>query len=1405
MTPGSGSTAPTVASALVELETALLAHPAVVDCVVRAKRAEGQDAAIAYVVTARPCTAEQLETHINALMPGAPPTALVFLSSLPLTGAGELDEARVDAIAIADEQTARAWTSALERLPGVTRAVVTTHEATSAPPAIHLLDVLPEMVVGTAPEAPSAAPLPRRAAAAAAAPSEAARSEVRGPELRVDQDPSTLFASLERAAREHGTTALTYLRADGSTRVQSYVELLGEVLRIGSGLRAIGVLPQDKVLFQFDLHEDWVAAFWGCVAAGAIPVPLPAAAAYRGDDSAAGKLVNAWQMFDRPLVLTTSARLPAIRAMFASLGDGAVRVAALDALRESDAVGDGYAADPDELALIMLTSGSTGAPKGVMLSHRNLLSMAAGVQQMFGCASSDVTLNWMPMDHVAGLVMSHQRDVFFACSQVHAATELVLQRPVTWLDLLDRYRVTITFAPNFAYGLVNECAGAIAAGRWDLSTVRTIFNGGEAVVARTARRFMTLLAPHGLARTAMCPAWGMSETSSGVVFSSSFALETTSDDDPFVEVGGPIGGFAMRIVDNDGRLVEQGTIGHLQVSGPAVTCGYYQRPDLDAQAFTDDRWFRTGDLAIVRDGRLAITGRAKDDININGVKYFSHEIEGVVDAVPGVAVSFTAACAVRRPLADSEELAVFCVPSVSDERRVAALIGEVRRAVVTRVGIVPSFVIPVTRDEIPKTSLGKIQRTALRQRFEDGGFAAHLKHLDISTASANTVPSWFFRPAWRPKRIARSAAPDDGRATVVFADDAIAPALLTLLDERRRRAVVVRAGTAFEGATDRGFAIRPDHADDYRRLADTLRAEGIEIGAIVHVWGSGPGRSSDDERARSLLSVLFAASALSTVSSSAQVRLLVAATAAQAVGEHEEIDVERSGVLGLMKSIPHELPTLSARHVDVTGMTAAAAAAALFEESLDAAAEPEVAYRGGVRRVMRLERLALPETLTRDVAFKTGGMYLVTGGLGGVGVEIATFLLKKYAARVLAIGRTANAADGPGGSERLHAFNALSAAAAATEGAAFHYQAADIADADSVRTAVADACARWGTRLDGVFHLAGIFRDRLLAEETAATIDETFRPKVDGLAVAAGLLDSPDQLLVAFSSAYGHFGRFSGSAYAAASRAVDALVRRVARRGPKAVSIGWSEWEGLGMMRGWVATHSRAQGYAPMSHVQGSNSMILALRQESPVLLVGIDGQAAPIRPYVLDESRPVRRLAALVEATEDLAPEAIAAIRVVDRFGTPSPCEVARVPRLSDDAGHADEGRETQLPHADRVAMPTTELERQIAKVWQEVLGLDRVSVESTFFDVGGSSLLMARVYGRLKSELAGEISMTEMFRYPTIAALASHLSSADRAAAFAEQITIDRERGRDRRARALQARRGRVRGDDGQGAPAS
>jgi acyl-CoA synthetase (AMP-forming)/AMP-acid ligase II len=173
-------------------------------------------------------------------------------------------------------------------------------------------------------------------------------------------------------------------------------------------------------------------------------------------------------------------------------------------------------------------------PKGVMLNHHNLLCRSAGSAQMNGFSSLDVTLNWMPLDHVAGIIYFHLRDVYLGCQQIHGPTELVLQDPLKWLDWIDRYRVSITFAPNFAYGLVNDQAVEVGRRGWDLSSMRYVLNGAEAIVAKTARRFLDLLRPYGLAPSAMRPAWGMSETSSGVTYSDSFSLDLVKDDDAFV-------------------------------------------------------------------------------------------------------------------------------------------------------------------------------------------------------------------------------------------------------------------------------------------------------------------------------------------------------------------------------------------------------------------------------------------------------------------------------------------------------------------------------------------------------------------------------------------------------------------------------------------------------------------------------------------------------------------------------------------------------------------------------------------------------------------------------------------------------------------------------------------------------
>lgn len=165
---------------------------------------------------------------------------------------------------------------------------------------------------------------------------------------------------------------------------------------------------------------------------------------------------------------------------------------------------------------MLMTSGSTGLPKAVRLTHRNVLTRSAATEQMNGLGADDVSLNWIPLDHVTGVVMFHLRDVYLGCRQVHAPTSWILQDPLRWMDLADRHRVTVTWAPNFAFGLLAEQAHRFTGRAWDLSPMRLVMNAGEVVVASAARAFLHTLEPFGLPQDVMHPGWGMSETCSVV-------------------------------------------------------------------------------------------------------------------------------------------------------------------------------------------------------------------------------------------------------------------------------------------------------------------------------------------------------------------------------------------------------------------------------------------------------------------------------------------------------------------------------------------------------------------------------------------------------------------------------------------------------------------------------------------------------------------------------------------------------------------------------------------------------------------------------------------------------------------------------------------------------------------------
>ncbi|BCL84582.1 non-ribosomal peptide synthetase [Ktedonobacteria bacterium brp13] len=508
------------------------------------------------------------------------------------------------------------------------------------------------------------------------------------------------------------------------------------------GLHHAGVQPQDTVILQLANNEQCIPMFWGCQLAGVVPAPLAVPPTYQQLSSATHKVHDAWVLLDHAVVITNHEMLPELLNWAKELGLEQFRALAIEDLFVHEGDTEWYHASPDDLALLLLTSGSTGAPKAVMLNHCHVLSMVTGMIQMFGFSVQDVTFNWMPFDHVGGLIMMHMRDIYLGSQEINVSNQTILFDPLQWLDGIDHYRATVTWAPNFAFGLIADYAEEIRSRNWDLSSMHSMFNGGEAVVAKVGRRFLALLEPHGLPADAIRPAWGMSETSSGVIFSRTFLRETVKDEDAFVEVGTPIPGLSMRIVDDTNQLLVEGSIGHFQVKGLSVTSGYYHRPELNQSVFTDDGWFATGDLGFIQKGRLTITGRTKDTIIINGVNYYSHSIEAAVEELSEIETSYTAACAVRKSSDTTDQLAIFFVlSSPLDDHHLTQLLRKIRYYVTKAIGITPEYLLPVEQDMIPKTAIGKIQRPQLKQVFEKGGFADLLKHLERVSSGGTSQKS----------------------------------------------------------------------------------------------------------------------------------------------------------------------------------------------------------------------------------------------------------------------------------------------------------------------------------------------------------------------------------------------------------------------------------------------------------------------------------------------------------------------------------------------------------------------------------------------------------------------------------------------------------------------------------------
>ncbi|WP_329171607.1 SDR family NAD(P)-dependent oxidoreductase [Streptomyces sp. NBC_01477] len=1325
-------------------EELLRAAPALADAAVvprrRADRPDGEPELLAYVVPAGPVDLAGLAARLPA------PGSVVPVSRLPLTPDGHVDVSELLRLSVADPaEAARQEARLLDAHPGARIAVLST-AAVPAPlarvpvPGPHGAGAADS---GPAPGHPDSAapgahdgPPGQGGAGGPAADAPAALADGGPAPVIADR---TLVDTLLRAAGS-ATGDLVLLREDGGQTRLSYRELRDRALRALSGLRELGLGPGDRVILQLDDHTDFVTALWACLLGGQIAVPLAVPADYRVRDAATERLRGAWDLLGQPLVLTAGGRLAELREAAADGWPG-LRAAGADAVAAAAHPAQPHPAAPDDPALFMLTSGSTGRPKAVVLRHRNILARCAATCAANGLRHDDVSVNWLPLDHVGGVVMFHLRDVFLGCHQVHAPTRWVLQDPLRWLDLAHRFRATSTWAPNFAFGLVNDRAAELerrGAG-WDLSALRFVMNAGEAIVSRVARRWLRLLAPFGLPGTAMRPAWGMSETSSAMVYSDRFGLDTASDDDAFVEVGSPLPGTAVRIAGGTGdepRVLSEGEIGRLQVRGATVTTGYFAAPEQNAAAFTPDGWFDTGDLGRIRDGRLTLTGRAKDVVILNGVNYHSHEIESVVDELDCVEPSFTAAVAVRTASAATDELAVFFCPRGTAGHQEAAR--RVRQAVLDRVGVNPRHLLAVERAEIPKTEIGKIQRTALRTRFEAGGFAS--SRPDGGRADDGTVPDHFHRAEWIPRALSGEPGARDGAVLVLSDTQGVGERLARLLEAAGRRCVLIGGAHSPAGSVPDGVggpaADRP--------------------GTVVDLRAYGGPAPVDPDTARSDMHGLLR---LSRRTAHAEAVYVVTSHALTVLPDDPPA-LERAPLAGLVATLGHERSGTRVVHLDILPDDPDRTARLLGAEVARLPRERVVAHRAGRRLARRLVPAGAPASGSRRPPFRHGGRYLVTGGSGGIGQLLARMLADGYGARVLCLGRSPRpGADDP----------------------RIGYAAADVRDPDAVNRVLREAEKRWGAPLDGVLHLAGSFREAPLDSCAPADLDEALGAKAGGARVLDRLLrDRPGLLFVSFSSVNGLFGGASVGGYAAASAYLDALaVRQRRTHGLDAYSLAWSMWDETGMSTGYALKEATAaRGYRVLPPGEALASLAVALGREAPHQLVGLD----PARPWIAAHlAGPAEALAELTVYAES-EPAAGEAAR--DRFGTPLPPRSPVVGALPVDpaTGGVDRDRLAGIG-ASADGEPRDGLEAVIAATWAEVLGVRAITRDSSFFGLGGDSLQATRVHGLLQERLGRELPMAELFRRPTVRSLAESLEPAGAPAPAAGS------RGRSRAERRLRA----------------
>jgi len=538
--------------------------------------------------------------------------------------------------------------------------------------------------------------------------------------------PGLLRARAGEAPGGHGLSH----HADGEWVGWSWQEYRDRATRAGAGLRAAGVGPGDHVMLLIAEVDVAVTTLFGLWAAGAVPifVGLP----YRLDD------VPGFVAELRRTARRLEARALVVSDAFASLveDDAKPRVLAAGAL-DADGGEEWATVDPGSPALIQLTSGSTGHPRGVVLSHRAVLANLAAISAALPAGEGAREVTWLPLHHDMGLVGGLLYPLFNAFP-VNILSPLQFRTdPYLWLRTMSDVRATCTPGPPSAYAIATRLARRAAAEGLGLGALRCAMVGAEPIAPHVLRDFSAAFAPCGFRPEAFFPVYGLAEATVAVTFPG--VLDEThvdridrsqleregravpTDDGPtaleLVGVGRPLNGTELRVV-RAGEEVAEREEGELYVRAPSLMDGYFDDPEATAEAIDEDGWLATGDLGYIADGRLYVTGRAKDLIIKAGQNLMPAPIEEIAGGVEGVRAGCVVAVGVPSR-SRGTELVCVVAETKADEPEHPGIARRIREALRLR-GIAVDRIELVAPGEVPRTTSGKVRRREVARRLQDG-------------------------------------------------------------------------------------------------------------------------------------------------------------------------------------------------------------------------------------------------------------------------------------------------------------------------------------------------------------------------------------------------------------------------------------------------------------------------------------------------------------------------------------------------------------------------------------------------------------------------------------------------------------------------------------------------------------